>query len=132
MRGPSMLTRLSSRLLLLCAVVACTPTSTRSATRELLVRENSALEVTNRNWEDLLVYITKGESELRLGVVPGLSTRTLFVPAPFIASATGFQLVAGPRSAPRRYISQTFDVSPGHSIYWIVEYRRTTSSVTVR
>jgi hypothetical protein len=131
-RGPSILSRLSSRLLLLCTVVACAPVSAQPARPRLLSPDLAALEVTNKNWEDLLVYISKGESEMRLGIVPGLSTRTLFVPASFIASGTGFQLVAGPRSAPRRYISQPFDASPGRSIYWIVDYHITTSSVTVR
>ena len=119
-------------LLWLVVLVACAPTARDSREPAAPASQGIVLQVTNSEWEDLTVYIAKAESVLRLGTVPGMSTRTLRVPAAFVGGGTGLRLLAGPRGAPHIYSSVPFDVSPGQGVWWTLEHRRPLSGVSIR
>src|SRR2546426_11421502 len=55
-----------------------------------------ALRVTNSNWSDVRIYVTRGTMWLRLGTVTTNSTVDFTIPADFLSGAGNVTLVADP------------------------------------
>jgi len=100
-------------LLLIVSLAAC-----GSATRQAgPPQPETTVRVENRNWLDVTVYVMRqGGQRIRLGQVPGSSTRTLRIPANLIFGSTPLQFVADPIGAGSLPVSQSIVVSPGDEV----------------
>lgn len=73
-------------LLLLVFVASCSGVQTAEDPSQP-PPPKTTVEVENRKTTDLNLYVLKGSSRLRLGTVPGMSTRTFVIPTHLIGEA---------------------------------------------
>ncbi len=75
----------------------------------------TTLEVQNRNFLDMNVYVLQGGQRIRLGTVAGLSSQVLTIPAHIVRSSPlRFELhPIGGRTNPR---TETITVQPGDQV----------------
>src|SRR5256886_16656501 len=93
--------RLPRALLLIVLAGACH----RPAAAPLNPRAEVAVTVENQNFLDMDVFLIRGGQRVRLGMVPGLSSRMLMVRPELIGYGTGVQFelhpIGGLGQAPR-------------------------------
>jgi hypothetical protein len=101
--------------------VGCaTVTPTRRAT-PTDVRAGALLAVTNNHFEDLVVYWRKGEVDVALGAVGGLTARRFSVPPALLGDGLNARLSAGRRGQRATLVSPAFDAGHRATITWIVD-----------
>lgn len=113
-------------------VVACLPIAGQGANAPKPRPELTLIEVTNNNFEDLVVYWRKGEVDIALGVADGMNTRRFIITPAMLGDGIGVQLAIGPRGQRATHASSMFDLQPRAIASWIVDYRAGLSSVVVR
>ena len=87
-----------------------------------------AIEVTNHNWTDVVVYAVGAWSRVRLGSVATGSEQRFELP-PSVHTVRGeFYLEARPVNSSEVFRSQTMSVTPGDRVIWSVENERLLSS----
>jgi len=59
--------------------------------------------VDNQNWEAMAVYVLRSGTPIRLGIVEGLSTRTLAVPSSFMGNTGEVELMGQTRISDVRH-----------------------------
>lgn len=90
----------------------------------------TAVEVDNREFADVQIFVNSSSGHISLGVVPGLSARTLVIPP--AALGDGYvQVSAQPRQGPALQ-SPRLQVGPGQIISWRVERASHGALVMVR
>jgi hypothetical protein len=90
-----------------------------------------ALEVESHNWSDLVIYLVRGTSSQRLGMVGSLKTETFVFPYRRLGAGGDVQLRAYPIGGPRAYTSEIIRVQPGQWIRWTLENDLTRSFLAV-
>jgi len=75
-----------------------------------------AVKVDNQNFLDVNVFIIQGGARIRLGTVPGLSSRILMVRPEQIGYGTELQLEVHPIGGRGNPITETITVHPGDVI----------------
>ncbi len=93
-------------------------------------RSEVSVEVENRNWSDITVYLLAGGLPQRLGMVTSLRTTTLAFPSQRLNAGSGVRLRALP-VAGASYTTETILVLPGQTITWTLENVLHHSSLTV-
>lgn len=71
-------------------------------------------------------------SDITLGVAPGMTSRRFVVPPALLGDGLGVRLAIGLRGQRATQISSEFDAGPQATITWIVDYRLGASTVVVR
>ncbi len=80
------------------------------------------VRVDNNAYLDMHVYVVYAAGQQRsLGMVTGLSRRTLVIPAQVIQTLSGIQLFADPIGTDRGYLSQRILASPGQRIRFTIQ-----------
>jgi hypothetical protein len=111
------------------AMAACAH-QTRYATEDFAGRD-IAVEVTNHNWADVVVYAVSYGNRVRLGsVTTGLDQRFRLPKTVNVASG-GFHLEAHPVGSHEIYRSEPIMVSPGGRIIWSLENQLGLSSYRI-
>ena len=90
-----------------------------------------ALEVENHAWSDIIIYLVRGTSTDRLGMVGSLSTETFIFPYRELGAGTDVRLRAYPIGGPRSYTSESLLVQPGQWVKWTLESDLTRSFLAV-
>jgi hypothetical protein len=90
-----------------------------------------ALEVENHGWSDIVIYLVRGTSVDRLGMVGSLSTQTFVFPYRMLGVGTDVQLRADPIGNDRTFTSENVLVQPGQWIKWTLESDLTRSFLAV-
>jgi hypothetical protein len=90
------------------------------------------VEVTNNNFEDLVVYWRKGETDVALGVVDGMTTRRFAISPALLGDGLAIKLAIGVRGQRASHASTVFALSPRATAAWIVDHRAGLSTVVVR
>jgi len=90
------------------------------------------LRVTNSNWSDVRIYLTRGATWVRLGLVTTNNTVEFTVPAEFVASPGGVTLVADPVAGRRPWTTTLPAVMPGDEFELVVESFLQYSHLVVR
>lgn len=90
-----------------------------------------ALEVENHAWSDIVIYLVRGTSTDRLGMVGSLSTETFIFPYRELGAGTDVRLRAYPIGGPRSYTSESLLVQPGQWVKWTLESDLTRSFLAV-
>lgn len=76
-----------------------------------------AVNVDNQNFLDMNVFLIRGGQRIRLGTVPGLSTRILMVRPDLIGYGTEVQFEVHPIGGRANPITETISVRPGDVIH---------------
>jgi hypothetical protein len=79
-------------------------------------RAEVAVTVDNQNFLDMDVFIIRGGQRLRLGMVPGISSRILMVRPELIGYGTEVQFEVHPIGGRGNPITETISVRPGDVI----------------
>lgn len=107
-------------LFLLLTLGACASGAHRGA---VPAQEQTTLRVQNQSWLDMNVFVLRSGQRIRLGMVPGSSTRVLVIPANIMFGMTPLQFMADPVGSPRTPISQEITVRPGDEVTLIIPNR---------
>src|SRR5436853_7063842 len=102
----------ASLVILAVASTACH----RPAAAPLNPRAEVAVTVDNQNFLDMDVFIIRGGQRLRLGMVPGISSRILMVRPELIGYGTEVQFEVHPIGGRGTPITETISVRPGAGI----------------
>lgn len=106
--------QLSSALVLAAfAVAACH----RGAVAPINPQAEVAVTVDNQNFLDMNVFIIRGGQRIRLGTVPGLTSRILMVRPELIGYGTDVQFELHPIGGRSNPISETISVRPGDVVH---------------
>jgi hypothetical protein len=108
MRAPA-----AASLIVLVAGMACH----RPAAAPLNPRAEVAVTVENQNFLDMDVFLIRGGQRVRLGMVPGLSSRILMVRPELIGYGTEVQFELHPIGGRGNPLSETISVRPGDVIH---------------
>lgn len=100
-------------LLLIVLAGACH----RPAGAPLNPRAEVAVTVENQNFLDMDVFLIRGGQRVRLGMVPGLSSRMLMVRPELIGYGTEVQFELHPIGGRGNPLSETISVRPGDVIH---------------
>jgi len=99
-------------LLFALAAAACH----RGAVAPIDPRAEVAVTVDNQNFLDMNVFLIRGGQRIRLGTVPGLSSRILMVRPDLIGYGTELQFELHPIGGRANPVSETISVRPGDVI----------------
>lgn len=100
-------------LLAVLAVAACGPASRQARGPE---PAQTTVRVENRNFLDMNVFVLRGGQRIRLGMVPGTSTRVLTIPQSLIFGSTSLRFLADPIGSRQTPISDDIVVNPGDQV----------------
>ena len=89
----------------------------RSAASPINPRAEVALTVENQNFLDMDVFIVRGTQRIRLGMVPGVSSRILMVRPELIGYGTEVRFEVHPIGGRANPITETVTVRPGDVIH---------------
>jgi hypothetical protein len=82
-------------------------------------RERATVEIENQGFADVRVYALRNTERIRLGSVPGLSTRVLAIP-PHLTVGLPVRFLAEPLASNARPTSQEITVHPGDQLRLVV------------
>jgi hypothetical protein len=105
---------------------------TRQLTGPIPPVEATIVEVTNNNFEDLVVYWRKGEVDIALGVATGMTTRRFAISPALRGDGLGVSLAIGPRGRRAAVVSTTFDLPSRATASWVVDNKAGLTTVVVR
>jgi len=108
------------------------PAATTPSADSTSAREPVTLRVTNSNWSDVRIYLTRGAMWVRLGLVTTNSTVEFTVPVEFVTSTGNVTLVADPVAGRRPWTTPLPAVMPGDEFELVVESFLQYSHLVVR
>ncbi|MGI9078522.1 MAG: hypothetical protein ACR2G6_14515 [Gemmatimonadaceae bacterium] len=80
------------------------------------------VEVENRNFLDLTVYLLQSGSRQRLGTITGSSTGTVLIPRKFLRGYAGdLRLLGDPVGSASTIVSDAVLIRPGEHVHWIID-----------
>ena len=82
--------------------------------------KKTTLQVENRNFNDMTIYVIRESLRQRLGVVSGNTTRTFPLPDFIVAGGRTLRFQADPIGGRARPISQDITVFPGDTVFFII------------
>jgi hypothetical protein len=91
----------------------------------------TALEVENHGWSDIVIYLVRGTAVDRLGTVGSLNTMTFVFPYRRLGTGNDVRLRADPIGNARTFTSENLLVQPGQWIKWTLESDLTRSFLAV-
>ena len=74
------------------------------------------LVVHNQNWEAMAVFVVRGGTPFRLGIVEGLSSRSFTVPASYLSTASAVELMAETRISRVMHRLPAVPYTPGSNL----------------
>ncbi|MGH7699382.1 MAG: hypothetical protein ACREMJ_02525, partial [Gemmatimonadales bacterium] len=101
-------------LAVLAAVPACAGTA--KPDEDYVPRTETMLRVENQDFLDMNVYAIRSGQRVRLGSVPGLSTRVLSIPMSLVGGGASLRFLADPVGSARTPVSHEIFVQPGDVI----------------
>lgn len=79
----------------------------------------TTVEVENRNFQDMTVYVLRSGQRIRLGRIGGLGTETFTIPADVVRGSTTLRFVADPVGGAAE-VSMEIAVLPGDMLQLII------------
>jgi hypothetical protein len=83
-------------------------------------RQPIQVQIDNRNFSDMNVYLVNEGTHVLLGSAPGMSKTTLSLPSSSVSSRWQVRLVADPIGGSSAIRTPTLLVAPGQSVYWTI------------
>ncbi len=81
----------------------------------------TTVEVTNRNWSTVRIYVLQGTSRFRLGTVTSMNTEVFEVSGALLGPGATIQLLAEVIGSSERVTTERVQVEPGLVIQWVIE-----------
>ncbi len=100
--------------LLLCTLAAAA--CHRAAVAPINPQAEVAVNVDNQNFLDMNVFLVRGGQRIRLGTVPGLTSRILMVRPDLVGYGTELRFELHPIGGRSNPVSETISVRPGDVI----------------
>src|ERR1041385_8245581 len=97
---------------LLALVALAAPACHRGAVAPINPRAEVALNVDNQNFLDMNVYLIRSGQRIRIGTVPGLSSRVLMLRPEYVGYGTELRFEVHPIGGRGQPISQTHSLPP--------------------
>lgn len=94
-------------------------------------RDETTVEVTNRNWSDMVVYVVRSGSRFRIGSVTAHGTTRLRIPTSVLPPVGGMQLMFDPIGSTPTYTSEPIQVRSGQRVAFTIEQYLPSSSFSV-
>ena len=88
----------------------------RGAVAPINPQAEVALNVDNQNFLDMNVYLVRGGQRIRLGTVPGLSSRTIMLRPEYVGYSADLQFEVHPIGGQGNPITENISVHPGDVI----------------
>ncbi len=108
------------RLLPLVLLLAALTLSCGSSKPGARARAKTTVEVENRNFNDMTVYVIRESLRQRLGIVSGGASRTFTLPDFIVSGGRTLRFQADPIGGRARPISRDITVFPGDKILFII------------
>lgn len=83
-------------------------------------RAETAVRVENQSFSDMTIYVVRGGQRVRLGMVPGNSTRLFFLQPSLVPGVTPLRFLADPIGSSRTALSHEVVVQPGDVIEMVI------------
>lgn len=83
--------------------------------------QRTMLEVDNRGFADMTIYVVDGGQRVRLGVAPGNAKTELAIPAHLVTSWRSLRFLADPIGSSRQAVSQEIYVQPGDRVVLMIQ-----------
>lgn len=93
--------------------------------------QGATVRVTNNNWKDMTVYMVRGSSRYRLGMVTSMTTEVFPVPRALVGNTGGVQLLADPIGSTATYLSPSIFVNGGETVQFEVHNQIAISNVSI-
>ncbi len=106
-------------LLVLMLLSACG--STKEQTGE---QSGATVQVTNRNWLSMEIYVVGQSQRVRLGRVGAGKSKQLTIPAHLLSGATPLRFEMESSGPQRNVLSEEFVVAPGEEIILVIPNTR--------
>lgn len=110
----SPMTKRSIGLAFFLAIAACSTVPPGSGVADQDAR--TAVQVENRGFQDMTVYAVRSSQRIRLGIVPGHSTKVFDVPRALLGGLTPLRFIADPIGTTRASVSEEITVAPGDTV----------------
>ena len=104
-------------LLAFLVVAACGPARRQAQGPE---PAQTTVRVENRNFLDMNVFVLRSGQRVRLGMVPGTSTRVLVIPQSLIFGSTSLRFLADPSGSRQTPISDDIMVRAGDQVTMVI------------
>ena len=127
----NILSRLATTAGLILATAACSGAGENRPDGPLPPDASTTVEVTNRNWSDMVVYAVRAGTRHRLGTVTSMTTRQLRVPRGLASGGSGVLLVADPIGGREYFNTGRIMVGPGQQIQLTLENHLPLSNYSV-
>ena len=114
---------------LLLSAVACAR-SGQAGDPSPSMQDITTAKITNNGWLDVNVYVSRGGSRQRLGMVAGQNAQVFRLPRALV-DARGVHLFIDPIGSPHGYQTDLISVSPGQEIDLVVQQRISMSHYSV-
>lgn len=98
-------------LALLLLLAACAPQS-----GPVPEGPETVLRVDNRSFTQMNIYVLRGSQRIRLGSVPGVSTRSFELPRNLVFGTTALRFLADPLGSSRTPITREIPVREGDEL----------------
>lgn len=83
--------------------------------------EDVPLQVINRNWLDVTVYVIHDGQRTRVGVAGGSEQTAMVLPAHLLGVGRELQLYGDPIGSSERTVTEVLVVQPGQFIQWLLQ-----------
>jgi len=107
-------------LMIVCASLTLVAGCGASRPGSLSHTPRTVLEVDNRDFADMAIYIINAGQRVRLGTVTGNTKTELTIPNSLLGGARRFQFLADPIGGNRTSISSEIYVEPGDRVVLIL------------
>ena len=113
-----------ARLLTLAAVLAVLSLAGCGSTREADEAGGAQVEVINRNYVSMEIYVVGQSRRVRLGRVASGKTQRFTIPVSLLSGATPLRFVMEPSGPERDILSEEFVVVPGEEVILVIPNQR--------
>lgn len=111
--------RITLGLILLASVAACASSGNQPETGGV----ETTVQIENQNFLDMTVYVYEGGQRVRLGTVPGVSSRTFPIPERILFGISALRFEADPVGSQQTSFSDEIAISPGESLRLVIPPR---------
>jgi hypothetical protein len=113
----------------LLVVGACAPAAQQAAFNQ--ASNPATVFVKNDNWNDVVVYLVRGNQRVRLGSVPSIGRAEFRLPQAYVLGVSDVTLQADPIGATESYISPPIQVYEGARVVLSIQKQLRLSSFAV-
>jgi hypothetical protein len=110
----------TTRILMLFVLAAISAACSARENRPEVDGATTSVQVENQAFLDMTVYVLEGTQRVRLGMVPGVSTRTFEIPERIVFGISSLRFQVDPIGSDQAPISQEISVAEGEMLRLVI------------